>query len=191
MIVAYDPRWPETFAAQAQVLRAAVPSAVSDVHHVGGTSVPGLSAEPVIDIFLMLKRPLEDEDIAKIEALGFKHRGDAGIPGGFFFTRDDVTVYAFHAVHPAGHAMRHFRDHLIAKPEEIPLLDAAKRRIASDHAGDPAAYSRAKDALLLEYDKKAAMWAAQEERKRHEANLHKHFEDDGDDEGEEGEGLVP
>ena len=190
MIVAYDPRWPETFAAQAQVLRAAVPSAVSDVHHVGGTSVPGLSAEPVIDIFLMLKRPLEDEDIAKIEALGFEYKGNAGIPDGFFFTRGDATIYAFHAVHPAGHAMRHFRDHLIAKPEEIPVLDAAKRRIEAEHAGDPAGYARAKDALLLEYDKKAAMWAAQEERKRHEASLHKHFDDD-DAEGEEGEGLVP
>jgi GrpB-like predicted nucleotidyltransferase (UPF0157 family) len=189
MIVAYDPRWPETFAAQAEVLKAAIPDAVSDVHHVGSTAVPGLSARPVIDIFLMLKRPLEKEDIAKIVALGFEHKGDGGIPEGYYFVRDDVTIYAFMAVHPAGHAMRHFRDHLIAKPDQLAEYDADKRRLEAEHGDDAVAYQRARDRLLLEYDKRAAMWAAQEERKRHEAALHRHFDDD--DEDEEGEGLVP
>ena len=183
MIVAYDPRWPETFAAQAAVLRETVRDAVSDVHHVGSTSVPGLSAEPVIDIFLSLKRPLEDEDIAKIVALGFDYRGDAGIPGGFHFVRDDATVYAFLALHPAGHAMRHFRDHLIARPEELAQFDAAKRRLEAER-GDAKAYERARDELLLEYDKKAAMWAAQEERRRHEEALHRRAAADDDEEDE-------
>jgi GrpB-like predicted nucleotidyltransferase (UPF0157 family) len=185
MIVAYDPRWPETFAAQAAVLRGALPGAVSDVHHVGSTSVPGLSAEPVIDIFLSLKRPLEEGDIAKLEALGFEHRGDAGIPGGHHFVRADATIYAFMAVHPAGHAMRHFRDHLIAKPEVLAEFDAAKRRLEAERASDPAAYSAAREALLLEYDKKAAMWAAQEERRRHEEALHRHAPVEDDDEDDE------
>jgi GrpB-like predicted nucleotidyltransferase (UPF0157 family) len=182
LIVAYDPAWPETFAAQATILRETVKDAVSDVHHVGSTSVPGLSAEPVIDIFLSLRRPLEDEDIAKIVALGFEYRGDAGIPGGFHFVRSDATIYAFMAVHPAGHAMRHFRDHLIAKPEALAEFDAAKKLLEAEKTLDPAAYSRARDALLLEYDKKAAMWAAQEERRRHEEALHRRAADDDEDE---------
>jgi GrpB-like predicted nucleotidyltransferase (UPF0157 family) len=191
MIVAYDPRWPETFAAQAQALKEALSSVVSDVHHVGSTSVPGLSARPIIDIFLMLRRELDDEEMAKVVALGFDYRGDGGIPGGYFFVRDDATIYAFVAVHPAGHAMRHFRDHLIARPEELAEYDAAKRRLEAEYDHDPAAYEQARDRLLLEYDKKAAMWAAQEERKRHEASLHRHFDEEDDGEGEEGEGLVP
>lgn len=181
MIVAYDPRWPETFAAQAAELRKAVPDAISDVHHVGSTAVPGLSARPIIDIFLSLKRPLEEDDIAKIEALGFEYRGDAGIPGGFYFVRQDATIYAFMAVHPAGHAMRHFRDHLIARPEALAEFEAAKRRLEADHPAGSAAYERARDALLLEYDKKAAMWAAQEERRRHEEALHRRGARDEDD----------
>jgi len=180
VIVAYDPQWPETFAAQAAVLREAVNDAVSDVQHVGSTSVPGLSAEPVIDILLSLKRPLEDEEIAKIVDLGFEYRGDAGIAGGFYFVRQDATIYAFTAVHPANHAMRHFRDHLIAKPEELAEFDVKKRHLESLRS-DAAAYTRARDALLLEYDKKAAMWAAQEERRRHEEALHRRAADDEED----------
>lgn len=182
MIVAYDPQWPETFAAQAEVLRGAVRDAVSDVHHVGSTSVPGLSAQPVIDIFLSLKRPLEDGDIAKIEALGFEHKGDAGIPGGFYFVRGDAAVYAFLALHPAGHAMRHFRDHLIARPEALAEFDAAKRRLEAERSADQAVYAGARDALLLEYDKKAAMWAAQEERRRHEEALHRRSDEPDEEE---------
>lgn len=186
MITAYDSAWPETFAAHAAVLKAAVRNAVSDVHHVGSTSVPGLSAEPVIDIFLSLKRELDDEEIAEIVKLGFEHRGDAGIPGGYYFVRPDVTVYAFMALHPAGHAMRHFRDHLIAKPEAMTEFDAAKRALETEHRGNAAAYAQARDVLLLEYDKKAAMWAAQEERRRHEEGLHRRASADDDDEEEEG-----
>jgi GrpB-like predicted nucleotidyltransferase (UPF0157 family) len=186
MIVAYDPKWPETFAAQAAVLRQTVKDATSDVHHVGSTSVPGLSAEPVIDIFLSLKRELEDEDIKKITELGFEYRGDAGIPGGHYFVRPDATIYAFMALHPAGHAMRHFRDHLIAKPEELAEFDAAKRRLEAEKSLDSASYARARDALLLEYDKKAAMWAAQEERRRHEEALHRRAAVDDDDDDEVG-----
>lgn len=193
MITAYDPAWPETFAAQAAVLRKVAPGAVSDVHHVGSTSVPGLSAAPVIDMFLSLKRTLEEDEIAEIEKLGFTYKGDAGIPGCQYFVRESepaATIYAFLALHAAGHAMRHFRDHLIARPEELAGYDAAKRKLEAEHAGDPAAYAQARDRLLLEYDKKAAMWAAQEERRRHEANLHKRMaEDDDEDEGEGGEGL--
>lgn len=184
MITTYDPAWPETFAAQAAVLRTALPDAVSDVHHVGSTSVPGLSAEPVIDMFLMLKRPMEDEEIATVVALGFEHRGDAGIPGGQHFVRSDATIYAFVAVHPAGHAMRHFRDHLIARPEAMAEFDAAKRKLEADLRSDAAAYARGRDALLLEYDKKAAMWAAQEERRRHEEALHRRDSADDDEESE-------
>ncbi len=194
MISAYDSTWPETFAAQAAILRKVAPGAVSDVHHVGSTSIPGLSAHPVIDMFLSLKRALDDEEVAAIEALGFEFKGDAGIPGGQHFVRTTApaaTIYAFLALHPAGHAMRHFRDHLIARPEAMAEFEAAKHRLEAEHAGDAVAYERARDALLLEYDKKAAMWAAQEERRRHEENLHRRAEpDDDDDDAIDGE-LAP
>jgi GrpB-like predicted nucleotidyltransferase (UPF0157 family) len=187
-ITAYDERWPELFSEQAAILRKAAPVAISDVQHVGSTSVPGLAARPVIDILLSLKRPLEDEEIAAIEALGFRFDGDAGIPGCQHFVRAEepaATIFGFMAVHPAAHALRHFRDHLKTKPEARAEYEAAKREAERQHGHDLEAYERARDALLLEYDKRAAMWAAQEERRRHEENLHKRNRSDEDEEDEE------
>jgi len=189
-ITEYDPTWPETFAAQAELLRGAAPAAISNVHHVGSTAVPGLSARPVVDILIDLKRPLDEGEIKAFKALGFEFKGDMGIPACQHFVRSEeppVTIYAFPAVVSAGMAMRHFRNHLIARPEAMAEFDAAKRRVEAEHSADAAAFERAHDALLLEYDKKAAMWAAAEERRKHEEALHRPAgaaDDDDDDDGE-------
>lgn len=50
-VVPYSCAWPGLFAAEAQLLRAALePWLVAEVEHIGSTAVAGLSAKPVIDI---------------------------------------------------------------------------------------------------------------------------------------------
>jgi len=47
----YDDAWPACFAEEERRILGALPAA-RGVHHVGSTSVPGLSAKPIIDIVL-------------------------------------------------------------------------------------------------------------------------------------------
>jgi GrpB-like predicted nucleotidyltransferase (UPF0157 family) len=50
-IVDYDPRWPALFDDEAKRLRATLdPSLIVGLEHFGSTSIPGLSAKPIIDI---------------------------------------------------------------------------------------------------------------------------------------------
>ncbi|HEX9540388.1 MAG TPA: GrpB family protein, partial [Streptosporangiaceae bacterium] len=50
-IVEYDPGWPDKFAIQRGRVTAVLgPWLASPVEHIGSTSVPGLSAKPVIDM---------------------------------------------------------------------------------------------------------------------------------------------
>ena len=49
-IVAYDPSWPQAFAAIGRQLRNALGRQALSIHHIGSTSVPGLDAKDVIDI---------------------------------------------------------------------------------------------------------------------------------------------
>ena len=82
VIVDYDPSWPHTFAA----LRAPIWEAVCDialaVEHVGGTSVPGLAAKPVIDMDVIVPSPSNiPAVIERLAVLGYEHRGDLGIQG--------------------------------------------------------------------------------------------------------------
>jgi GrpB-like predicted nucleotidyltransferase (UPF0157 family) len=50
-IVEYDPAWPGRFAdRQGRVAAVLAPWSAMPVEHIGSTSVPGLSAKPVIDM---------------------------------------------------------------------------------------------------------------------------------------------
>jgi GrpB-like predicted nucleotidyltransferase (UPF0157 family) len=51
-LVAYDPRWPELFVETRLELERALGDAALAVHHVGSTSVPGLTAKPLLDILV-------------------------------------------------------------------------------------------------------------------------------------------
>jgi GrpB-like predicted nucleotidyltransferase (UPF0157 family) len=52
-LVPYDTKWPETFAREKSVLGQTIGEyIVGDIHHIGSTAVPGLSAKPIIDILV-------------------------------------------------------------------------------------------------------------------------------------------
>ena len=49
-VVSYDPGWPAAFDAEAHRLRATLGTLALRIDHNGSTSIPGLSAKPIIDI---------------------------------------------------------------------------------------------------------------------------------------------
>jgi GrpB-like predicted nucleotidyltransferase (UPF0157 family) len=49
-VVPYDTLWPTRYEAEAKRIREAVGGVLVELHHIGSTSVPGLSAKPVIDM---------------------------------------------------------------------------------------------------------------------------------------------
>ena len=51
-LVPYDPAWPATFERQARRIREALGDTVLLLEHVGSTSVPRLTAKPIIDMVL-------------------------------------------------------------------------------------------------------------------------------------------
>lgn len=68
----YDPEWPLRYAALARDIRVALGATVLTLEHVGSTSVPGLSAKPVIDIILAVSDSGDEAAyVPALEALGF------------------------------------------------------------------------------------------------------------------------
>src|SRR5262245_58030205 len=76
-VVAYDPRWPAEFEAEAARLRSALGSLAVRIDHNGSTAVPGLSAKPVIDIQISVAalQPMHPYAEALV-ALGYVHVPD-------------------------------------------------------------------------------------------------------------------
>ena len=81
IVVPYDPAWPVRFESIEAVLqRALVGVHVLAIEHIGSTSVPCLAAKPVIDIDVVVQRDTVPAAIAALEAIGYRHLGDLGVP---------------------------------------------------------------------------------------------------------------
>src|SRR3569832_920194 len=79
-VVGYDPKWPELFASEAELVKQALGSNCTQVHHIGSTSVPGLSAKPIIDMVPVVRDIQEvDNAIEAMESLGYEAKGEYGI----------------------------------------------------------------------------------------------------------------
>lgn len=99
VVVPYDEKWPEMFKVESFLIKALLGDLVENVHHIGSTSVPGLSAKPVIDILLEVSdiNQLDKYNSAMVNS-GYVARGENGIAGRRFFIKGgDQRSHHVHA----------------------------------------------------------------------------------------------
>lgn len=152
-IVDYDPRWPEAYKAERNRILAAISSRFEHFEHIGSTSVPGLSAKPIIDMMAAVPELVAAQDVQRdLEALDYRPV-ETGMNNRLFMLRQvpHELRYHLHIFETATweeRKERHLRDYLRAKPMEARAYGALKRELAADHRNDPLAYTRAKTAFL-------------------------------------------
>jgi GrpB-like predicted nucleotidyltransferase (UPF0157 family) len=113
IVTSYNPEWPQIFENEATKIKEALGSNCIAIHHIGSTSVPGLSAKPVIDMIGVLKDP--KKAIHLLESLGFKYKGEYNIPMRFYFSRSeriDANLHVYEDDHPEIELNLSFRDYL-------------------------------------------------------------------------------
>ncbi|HEY3324330.1 MAG TPA: GrpB family protein [Planctomycetota bacterium] len=75
-VVDYDERWPQVFETLRFEVVAVLGSVALAVEHVGSTSVPGLSAKPIIDMDVVVASRAEvPTAIQRLATIGYIHRG--------------------------------------------------------------------------------------------------------------------
>jgi GrpB-like predicted nucleotidyltransferase (UPF0157 family) len=155
----YDPTWAELFESERQLLAGIFGSRAVAIEHVGSTSVPGLSAKPIVDVLIGLRElALSEEEIDAMRALGYEYLGEHGLPGRLFFRKEPRT----HHVHVVENGGEHwerqlaFRDVLRSDAEERQRYDAFKRRLAAEgHPRD--VYTELKTPFIREVEARARM----------------------------------
>ena len=153
VVVEYDPEWPEVF----ERLRATIWSAVSDValtiEHVGSTAVPGLAAKPVIDLDVVVPDDAVPVAIARLARIGYRHRGDLGIPGREAFRHDLAIPHHVYVCPRSSAALGNHlavRDHLRTDDEAAAAYGALKRRLAEQFPHDMDGYVAGKTHFLVD-----------------------------------------
>ncbi|KGD71218.1 GrpB family protein [Pantoea vagans] len=117
IVVPYDDKWPEMFEAESLLIKTLLGGVANDIHHIGSTSVPGLSAKPIIDILLEVSDINElDRYNSAMAHAGYVIRGENGISGRRYFIKGgDQRSHQVHAFASGDiQVLRHlvFRDYL-------------------------------------------------------------------------------
>jgi GrpB-like predicted nucleotidyltransferase (UPF0157 family) len=162
VVVPYNPMWPQMFEEEAAKISAVFGSELISIHHIGSTSIPGLSAKPIIDIMLIVRsvEAIDAFNPAMIE-LGYEPMGENEIPGRRFF-RKGGEIHRTHHVHTYEatnlEVKRHldFRDYLIEHPLEAQQYGALKNELAQKFTHDIEGYINGKDAFVKEIIRRAA-----------------------------------
>jgi GrpB-like predicted nucleotidyltransferase (UPF0157 family) len=135
IVVPYNPDWPHLFTAEAKEIHNALLDNCTALHHVGSTSVPGLSAKPIIDIIVVVKNL--ETTIASLESLGFKYKGEYNIPFRYYFSRSlDVAanLHVYEEGHPEIELNLCFRDYLRTHKEALEEYAQLKENLLKNSA---------------------------------------------------------
>ena len=78
----YDDRWPGLFERERARIEDACGGVPLRIEHIGGTSIPGMCAKPVIDIAVAVPRGSSvDGGLDALVRAGYEPRGERGVPG--------------------------------------------------------------------------------------------------------------
>ena len=87
-VLDYDPDWPEWFQSIHDRVWPSIEDIAIRIDHVGSTSVAGLAAKPIIDMDIVVTGPDDVRAVIdRLSRIGYRWRGDFGIPGREAFER--------------------------------------------------------------------------------------------------------
>ncbi|WP_059171027.1 GrpB family protein [Bacillus sp. FJAT-27445] len=165
-VVPYSNEWPRRFSGETEILIEAM--APDDVvfHHIGSTSVPGLSAKPIIDILAEAESlSIFDRAIEIFRLAGYEARGEKGISGRRYFIKYDsngdrlVHLHAFEKGSPEIRRHLVFREYLRRHPLRAAEYGKVKEMAAVMFPEDISSYIAYKEQTVFAIEKESLDWA--------------------------------
>jgi len=152
-VVPYRKDWPEQFETEAAKLKEVLGDNCIVIHHIGSTSVPGLSAKPIIDIIAVVKNICSvDDQFKEMESTDYQVRGEMGIPFRRFFQKDtDLKTHNIHIYEQGNSEIeRHlkFRDWMINNQEDKDAYAELKLGLSKKFSKDRMSYTSGKDSFI-------------------------------------------
>jgi len=96
-VVPYRSGWKELYEQEANLLRSTLGEKALLIEHIGSTSIPGMTAKPIIDIIVAVVSLIEaTELIPMLEALGYEYKTRDTVPERMFFVKERTPEYRTH-----------------------------------------------------------------------------------------------
>ncbi|WP_442600675.1 GrpB family protein [Paenibacillus sp. KN14-4R] len=162
MISAYNPDWILEYECEKEKLTEALADVMQGIEHIGSTSVPGLSAKPVIDMMIGVRNLQEIQDHHKesLHAIGYEFVDHAQFPERRFFRKGawragthHLHMYTIDSEHWQSNLL--FRDYLRKNPDTCKAYMDLKNALKSLYPNDRVKYTEAKAPFIRSVIKKA------------------------------------
>jgi len=157
----YDPAWKGSFGEEAEKIRKAFGDDVTEVEHVGSTSVPGMAGKSTIDLDVIVKDISKIADYEeKLDRLGYESLGEFVAKGAFFFAKekDNTRIFNVHLMessHPIFEGIIAVRDYLRSHPEEVKRYSDLKKELFKKYPNDYGSYRKNKDVYMDNLERRA------------------------------------
>ena len=150
----YDPKWSLVFTKLEKEIRGVLGDKVLLLEHVGSTSVPGLSAKPIIDMVLAVSDSSDESSyVPQLETLRYvlKIREPNWYEHRVLKPQDvKANLHVFSLGCEQIERMIAFRDWLRNNPEDMKLYEATKRKLSQQIWKYTQNYADAKSAVVQE-----------------------------------------
>ncbi|MCJ0913576.1 GrpB family protein [Mammaliicoccus sciuri] len=166
----YNPYWVNLFANESNNIKRILGDELHSIHHIGSTSIPHISAKPIIDIMPIVNN-IDNVDKYNLafEEFDYDMHGEYGIVNRRYFTKlDKQTNKKLYHVHlydrkDDKNIIRHlaFRDFLIEFPEVAKEYEDLKMTLINKYCGDKEKYVNGKNEFVKMTEKLAINWYLQ------------------------------
>lgn len=153
-VVQYSKNWPQCFDMAASTIKNIIGNNCIDVHHIGSTSIEGLSAKPVIDVMPVV-RSIRNVDQLKdqFQQFGYEWRGELGIPMRRYLQLNDgdlriQNIHIFEEGNPEIEKHITFRNWMRSHPDACAQYGELKGKLAKKFPHDILGYGLGKDDFI-------------------------------------------
>ncbi len=150
----YDDKWNDLFVSESQRISEVLGDNCIDIYHIGSTSVPGLSAKPIIDIMPVV-RDISITNIAALAKLGYRSYGELGIPFRRYLSSSKCHIHIFEQNNPEIKKHLLFVNYLKYNDKERLRYEILKKKLAKRFSNDRQSYTFAKAPLIHDILKRA------------------------------------
>ena len=163
-VMPYDPSWPDDFEAIIREIQAVLGSLAVAFHHVGSTSVAGMSAKPIIDLDVEIRSRDDFPAVRdRLHGAGYLHEGDLGIRDREAFYYEGKTHLRKHHLYvcPSDSRELHrhltFRNYLRSHPEAVQEYSRVKEEAVKRYPDSTEGYMAYKNECIVQLYSKCGL----------------------------------
>ena len=163
-IISYDPKWPILFSQESEKISGIIGDNILETHHIGSTSVVGMSGKSTIDILFVVKNISKiNEKVTDMEKIGYNSLGALNVKNSHLFEKEKngnrtFIIHFYQKDHSEIKQIIAIRDYLRNHGDEVKKYSKIKLSLFQKFPDDYKQYRKLKDKYMKDLKERAIFW---------------------------------